>query len=600
MKNTTLTIEHALYALAILLALGLRFAGLGSAPLSSFEAEWALQSLALSRGETAMIGPQPGYVIPTSFLFHVLDNTNFLSRFVPALAGALLVSLAFFVRRPLGRGPALILAFGLALDPGLVTLSRIAGGPIPAVSFTLLALAGFFSGMPVLAGIMAGLALLSGPAFLQGVVILGMSVLAVSIFLKGKSDDFLFPYDDGVRGTFIPPYWRTSVYWLLGTILVAGSLFFVFPQGLGALASAVPAYLQGWIAPSTIPVLRLPVVLVFYTPLALIFATLGALRGWVYGRSLVLQALSLWAILALTITMLYPARQVADLAWALVPLWALAAVEISRFLKLPEWEQSRVVAFGQAFFLLCLMAFAWLNLSTISYLSLTGVDPQNAFLLIIGALIMGALTVTLVGLGWSWDISKVGLVWGVGIGLSIYMLSMLWGSSYVRQNRVQEMWLPGPGLGQPDLLYSTVENLSLWQTGRRQELDVVLMVASPSLEWAFRDWGRANPAQGLAVGQQPSVIITGLEQQSPELAVSYRGQEFIWEELPAWQGALPTNWPRWLTLRDAPRSYDQVILWARADLFPGGELPPGFLDEIGASPHEGGGGGDTKDHIQSE
>ena len=68
-----------------------------------------------------------------------------------------------------------VMAFGLALDPGLVSLSRQAGSLMPALVFTLFALASVYNRRMVLAGICTGLALLSGVAFLQGLLILGIS-----------------------------------------------------------------------------------------------------------------------------------------------------------------------------------------------------------------------------------------------------------------------------------------------------------------------------------------------------------------------------------------------------------------------------------------
>jgi len=54
------------------------------------------------------------------------------------------------------------------------------------------------------------------------------------------------------------------------------------------------------------------------------------------------------------------------------------------------------------------------------------------------------------------------------------------------------------------------------------------------------------------------------------LAKKYRGQDFVWELSPGWQGAFPPDLINWLTFRAAPLAESQIILWARADIFPGG------------------------------
>jgi len=51
MKTKTFTFELFLYLLAFVLALVLRLAQLGAAPLGDVEAGWALQALDLVRGQ---------------------------------------------------------------------------------------------------------------------------------------------------------------------------------------------------------------------------------------------------------------------------------------------------------------------------------------------------------------------------------------------------------------------------------------------------------------------------------------------------------------------------------------------------------------------
>src|SRR5690606_24605371 len=125
-----------------LLGAGLRFLSLGSAELSELEAGWAMQALRVARGEPLAAAPlaQPAYIFLTGLTFTVLPATNALARFWPALSGSLLVLLPLFFRKSLGRTAALIFAFGLALDPGLVAGARTAGGPVMAASFALLTL----------------------------------------------------------------------------------------------------------------------------------------------------------------------------------------------------------------------------------------------------------------------------------------------------------------------------------------------------------------------------------------------------------------------------------------------------------------------------
>ena len=187
MKSRHVTFEQVLFLLALLLAVSLRLYRLGATPLSDAEAGWALQALQVAGGNAAdsttdsqpnssiQIGPQPGYVLLTGFLFSIFGSSNFLARLLPALAGTLLILIPYLLRHQIGRATAFVLAFGLAFDPGLVTVSRQAASPMMALAFALLAVGFWYVRNPILAGIFAALALLSGPSLLAGLIPLGLA-----------------------------------------------------------------------------------------------------------------------------------------------------------------------------------------------------------------------------------------------------------------------------------------------------------------------------------------------------------------------------------------------------------------------------------------
>src|SRR5215813_13992613 len=112
--------EGWLYGLAFLIALGFRIIQLGASPLTDSEATLALQALHIAQGNAPLLGPQPGYILLTSILFSVIKSTNFMARFIPAIVGSTIVFVPYFFRDKLKQLPALILAFLLAIDPGLV------------------------------------------------------------------------------------------------------------------------------------------------------------------------------------------------------------------------------------------------------------------------------------------------------------------------------------------------------------------------------------------------------------------------------------------------------------------------------------------------
>src|SRR5574339_586792 len=139
MNSSPIKHEGWLYWLAFLIALGFRLIQLGASPLTDSEATLALQALHIAQGKAPLLGPQPGYILLTSVLFAIIESTNFMARFIPALTGSLLVFVPSLFREKIKPLPALILAFFFAVDPGLVALSRQASGTILAVTFLLLA-----------------------------------------------------------------------------------------------------------------------------------------------------------------------------------------------------------------------------------------------------------------------------------------------------------------------------------------------------------------------------------------------------------------------------------------------------------------------------
>jgi len=213
MNSSRVKYEGWLYWLAFLITLTLRMVQLGATPLTDSEATLALQALHIAQGKDIVLGSQSAYVLFTSVLFLVTESTNFMARFLPAIAGSLLVFTPYYFRNKLKPRPALILAFLFAIDPGLTALSRQANGTILVFTAILFAWGMWRNGRAVPAGIFAGLALLSGPSVWSGVLMLGLTF----IFLRGMS---------GQRTEIDQDELRTSIMAIVATLLLAGTLFF--------------------------------------------------------------------------------------------------------------------------------------------------------------------------------------------------------------------------------------------------------------------------------------------------------------------------------------------------------------------------------------
>lgn len=592
-----LTVEHALFALAFGLALGIRLLLLGSNPLTEYEAAWANQALALSRGEPVTLGPQPLYLIFTTFVFWLVKPGEAWARLLPALCGSLLVLLPMLSRRWSGDSPwrrraGVVLAFGLALDPALVALSRQAGSSMPALALSLLAVGLVADRRWQLAGITAGLALLSGVQVWQGVILLSLTWGIIRLAEKSGLSHFqsnLLPEingEDSPTPPVTPTSFRIFLLFAVGTLLLGGTLFMRFPQGLAAFASSLSAYLQNWVPGSDllpVPALRLPVALLASQPLVVLFAIIAILRVWIKPEDHLLynlgRKLSIWAALALFFAMIHPNRQVSDIVWALLPLWALAALELAACVPAEKDRRDLPVTFAHAAITTLFGILFFYNLLRLTTL---GAQPWLYASVLAGIAFMILVISFIVAAGWSPGVARLGFLWGMTLVLGISMLSTLWYAGFAAPSHPGDLWGRPPAAGQVSELKQTLRDISEWNTGHRTEIDVLVTTSSESLHWQLRDFINVEYRQGISPGIQPSVIITPQEQTSLELAAAYRGQDFTWTKYPGWSGLLPVQWVDWLYFHRAPGTTQQVILWARNDLFPGGVLST--TDSLEAQP----------------
>jgi len=555
--------EGWLYGLAFLLALGVRFLTLDAIPLNDSEAASALQALQLSQGLRPALGPHPAYILLTAPLFFLYGGgTDFLARTVPALAGSALVFAPLLFADRIKPRPALILAFFIAFDPGLTAISRQAASPILAITFLVFAL-GFLNRQKLqTAGAFAGLALLGGPAIWPG--ILGLLITwavyrAVASRLSSNEHPQVVSVD--YKEAWIP---------FAFTFIGVGSLFFIAPNGLSAALGSISAYFSGWVDPSNIGAGWLLISLPAYQPFAIFLSIIAMTRGWRKG-SLRVILLSIWLLVSLLIALFYPARQVADLAWSLLPLWTLSALGIVRFVDISLEERNE--ALGAILLTAFLWVFGWLNFTGLVWKAPGQPGYSLQFWMVIGSLVLLVVSLLLIAFGWSVRVAQFGAVWGLGLGLGILGLGGTFGNIGIHGISRPELWWPQGVPQQAQLLENTVDDLSEWSMGYDNAIAVILYrLHYPSLQWALREH---NPvvADVLDIASAPELVITDLA-GDPNLAASYRGQDFVWRQVTSWEIARPQDWLRWLAYREMVQTNETIILWAREDLFLDSSLVP--------------------------
>lgn len=563
MKNFEPTLEHAFYALALTIALGLRFLHLGALPLSDFEADWALQALRITQGLHPAIGPNPAYVHLTTVLFYIFGATNFLARFWPALAGSALVLAAWPLRGRFGCIPALILAFGLAIDPGLVAMSHLAGGPMLAIAYLVLTALMWMDDHRVAAGLFAGLALLSGPSAWFGLAGVGLAWAFGSGIRKKvpAQTEEQTAEKDSSPARFRPEELQVALFWGIGTLVIAGSLLFLSPKGLPAFVASLGTFLRGWWTLSDVqlwqPLLALPA----YEILPLAFGIAGVVRG-ILKRDADTLRLGIWALVALLLALIYPGKQTGDLVWALLPLWVLAAIELAHhfdFKASNGWEVAGTVTVVMAF-----LIFGWLNLASITNMEWGSDLVRTRLWLLAAVVLLIALSLLLVGTGWSVTVARQGGVWGGMIALTLFTIAMATGAAGLRQPLTVELWQPEPRTGRADILLKVANQISDLNRGYAAQLPLtILNIDSPALRWLFRDW-HVQEVSELAPDAMPEIIITPSGNLS--LVAKYRGEALVLHETVTWSKVSSADWLKWFVYRQMPLQRDNVILWVRSDL----------------------------------
>lgn len=559
-----------LYALAFLLALALRFIQLGAMPLTDAEAAPALQALRITQGASPALAPHPFYILSTAILFFLYGSgTDFLARLIPAIIGSLLVfAPLLFDEKRLRPRPGLILAFFIALDPGLTALSRQAASPIFAITFFIFSIAYFDKNKYSLAGFFAALFLLSGPSIWPGLLGLGITWAIFQLFRSRRNSQHptgeleedsrsvnSAPSSFTIQPSFLVPF--------IVTFLAAGTLFFIAPKGLSAAFNSIPAYINSWLIPSNVPSMRVFVSLLVYQPLAFVLALIAIIRGWVNGGRRIIF-LSIWFLVSLLLVVFLPARQIADLAWTLIPLLTLASLELARNVNIYPEERSEVG--GVVFLTVFIWVFAWLDFSSMVWFPANSKEYVIRFWLLVGSLFLLVLSLILVAAGWSIRTARFGGVWGLVLALGILGLGGTLGSAGLRGMAYPELWWPSSISTQAHLLEASVSEISNLGVGNDTAAPVVIVgVNSPALEWALRDH-QVQVVDSLDSGSSPDFVVTPFE-MDPVLVAAYRGQDFSWRLTPVWDTILPADWIRWITLREMPQVGETIILWVRDDLF---------------------------------
>ncbi len=355
--------------------------------------------------------------------------------------------------------------------------------------------------------------------------------------------------------------YSSALAWGLGTLLALGSLFLLSPIGLSAFVNSFVEFLRGWWTLSDIQIWRPLLALPAYEILPLGFGIAAVVRS-ILKRDTISIRLAIWALVALVLALIYPGKQTTDLGWALLPLWALAAIELGHhfdFAGRNLWEIAGVLVLVDS-----LLVFGWLNLAGVTTMALDTQDARMRLSLLIAVAILITLSLLLVRAGWSGATARLGGVWSAMLALTAFTVAMSTGAAGVRQPLTVELWQPEPRTGRVDVLLNVANQISDLNTGYAAQLPLtILTVDSPALHWLFRDW-QVTDATALASDATPPMVISTIDKLS--LAADYRGEALPLTEVADWDHATTSNWLSWFVYRQMPILRQDIILWVRSDL----------------------------------
>jgi len=364
---------------------------------------------------------------------------------------------------------------------------------------------------------------------------------------------------------------RDSLIALAVTILLGSTLFFSAPNGLSAWLSSLPAYITGWTSASLVTPLRTLVTFLAYEPLGIFLAVFAIIRNFRSNdRNIIL--FSLWLGVGLLLAIFY--RQPAQLTWAIIPLLALAAIELSAASEM--YEEERVEVGVVVLAITILLTYIWFNVANIALnpygqaaavVPLFGTVENPRLIVLFGSLAIVTACILLVALGWSARTAWLGSIWSFAIFLVIYSLGSAWGASGLRTPDGVELWNPDPKPQQAKLLLSSVQDISEFSTGDKTSQPVAIMgIQSPALEWLLRN-NNVEIVSALDPLVAPPLVITP-QMNDLGLPSAYRGQDFTWRQGASWGTLLPTDDLTWFVFHKVPLENETIILWARDDLFP--------------------------------
>jgi hypothetical protein len=561
------------------LSLALHMVFLHRVPLSPDEVKSALASLDMVRNVDAVTTADSILLLlSNTLLFSVFGAGNGIARFIPALAGTVLVVLPVLWRDYLGREGSLTAAAVLLISPLLLFASRNVEGTILsflAAAFMLTALSPALNktlnvqqrNLFLVLGVSIGL--LSGPV-IYDLIFTAVAAWLFGSFLQKKKIDWV-----EIRSIGKPA--------LLGlSIAVLASIGFGFRlSGWDGIMVGFANWLASWRTFSDTSHLG---ALLLYEPLTLMLSLLGFSYAWRKQDSFILT-LTTWALLNLLIVSIRGGATVTGIGIILLPLALLSGYGLQNtILDIPVTKIKWVgmhVTLGFIFLLPGLIGLTQYGNGLISVeeplLVLSGIAVLLALQILLAFLFSIVLPLKLLWRSAFLGMTVMGLFIQTGFNLQL---------NFVRPTSAVE---PAVGsAGSPDIraFERMVSNLAVQRGLRDDTVNIVIVDTNPditnSVRWNLRHikgikFSPAWPSESALAGADIFVITSESVDTSTLSGQGWKGMRFIathnyFAPIPICRRTdfidctYLVNWYLYRT-SPYPQSPNSLILWVNQDSF---------------------------------
>jgi uncharacterized protein (TIGR03663 family) len=595
-KSSIVTMEQAAYVAMGLLAVGLRFFQLGLRPLNEAE---AVQALAAFRFATGAIPSAPAGTIPALFTTNVLGFTlmgasDAIARWLPALAGVILVLLPWGLRRRLGRGGALAASFVLAISPSAVYGARNLDGAIVVAACGLAVIVGLLNyvdthrpGYLYLTVVALGLGLVAGPGTYSLLLIFlafGL-LLFVRELVLNRQGGWSSLAEAARAARSEKGLLARAAAVLAATFGLVATTFILHPAGVGHAADLVGEWARSFLPEADGQPFIYPLLLLLRYELLILVMGLVEMGRWAASRRTDLQEgtqpgsafphtvfLIFWALAATVLILVAGHRPPGNVLSVVVPLALLAGQGMERACRWISqrnlWSETAVfalVALGIGiFFYLQVVAFGLSSSTeTVSFAGATLYVGTTYLILIVVALFLFAVLGVV-----AWVLRGPQLVLAGGwlaalVFLSLFGFKAMWTVNFAHSSDARELMIMQTTVPEVRLFVDRLEALSLEKSGDAHTLRFTVDAATgPVVAWYLRDFGQQSTVDSLSAPPDTVAAVTLAAQDLP-IGETFRGQGF----------ALRTHWlpwglwgrelVRWLLFTEGslPVVDQEVVLW---------------------------------------